>query len=93
MHGVVPADNGELGSLQQSAVQWSNRLRQAAAVCHGLTRVHKTLVVGDITERRLFKLVEAQFVVRVIWHTSMHAHAASCDWQGLRTWLLRHACF
>lgn len=62
-HGVVPAFNGHFQALQQSSMRWSNRLKQAVAVCHGLTMITKSLVVGDDMERSLFKRVEAQFVV------------------------------
>ena len=63
LHGMLPASKGEFEGLQQNAVRWGNRLRQAAAVCHGLTLANKTLLVGDELEQGLFKLVEAQFVV------------------------------
>ena len=62
-HGVVPVSNGRFGPLQKNTVVWSTRLKQAAAVCHGLTLITKSLVVGDDMERRLFKSVEARFVV------------------------------
>lgn len=60
---MVPASNGRFEALQQNAVQWHNRLKQAAAVCNGLTMISKTLVVGDDMERKLFKGVEARFLV------------------------------
>lgn len=42
LHGVVPVQQHAFQAMQQRAVQWSNRLIQAAAVCHGLTMVNKT---------------------------------------------------
>ena len=62
-HGVVPVSNGHFGPLQKQPFPWSARLKQAVAVCHGLTLITKLLVVGEDMERRLFKSVEARFVV------------------------------
>ena len=50
--------------LQQHALLWSNRLRQALAVCNGLALINK-VVVGLDMERNMFKAVEARFVVRL----------------------------
>ena len=65
LHGILPVNDGQFEGLQQSGVRWSNRLRQAAAVCHSLTMVNKTLLAGEPMERSMFKLVEAQFLVRM----------------------------
>ena len=65
---MIPANKGDFEGLQQNALRWSNRLKQAAAVCHSLTRVNKTMAVGDELERGLFKLVEAQFLVAMPCH-------------------------
>ena len=78
LHGIIPANNGKLEGLKQNATQWSNRLKQAAAVCHSLTMVHKQLVVGDAMEHSFFKLVEAHFLVRSYGsdHDVCHSPAA-----------------
>ena len=65
LHGVIPVTDGRFEPLQQSAVRWSNSLRQAAAVCNGLTLVNKTMVIGEEVEQKLFKLVEARFKARL----------------------------
>ena len=65
LHGVIPVTDGRFEPLQQSAVRWSNALRQAAAVCNGLTLVNKTMVIGEEVEQKLFKLVEARFKARL----------------------------
>ena len=65
LHGIMPVKDGQFEGLQQSAVRWSNRLRQAAVVCHSLTMVNKTLLAGEPMERSMFKLVEAHFLVRI----------------------------
>lgn len=72
LHGIIPANNGKLEGLKQNATQWSDQLKQAAAVCHSLTMVHKQLVVGDAMEQRFFKLVEASFLVSTLasWHVN-----------------------
>ena len=62
LHGVVPVQKAQFGTLQQHALMWSNRLRQAMAVCNGLALINKT-VVGLDMERSMFKSVEARFVV------------------------------
>ena len=65
LHGVVPVSNGQFGALQQTAVRWSKRLKQAAAVCHGLTMINRSSVIGDAMELSLFKYVEASFKASV----------------------------
>ena len=60
---MVPIVKGQVTSLQKSAVWWPVRLRQAAAVCNSLTFVRKGTVVGDAAELKMFKAVEAHFVV------------------------------
>ena len=61
--GVLPVHKGEFQAIQQSALRWSNRLKQAVAVCNSLTMVNKNTVVGMDMERRMFKAVEARFLV------------------------------
>ena len=48
--------------LQQNAMRWNNRLKQAIAVCNGLAFINKT-VVGIDMEQLMFKAVEARFLV------------------------------
>lgn len=64
-HGMLPVAEGAFEALQQSAVRWSNRLKQACAVCHSLTVISKTTAVGEAYEQHLFKAVEAHFQARV----------------------------
>ena len=64
LHGVLPVKNGSFQPLQQCAAYWNDRLKQAAAVCNGLTWVSKRSVVGNNLEIKLFAMVEARFVVR-----------------------------
>jgi hypothetical protein len=92
LHGVIPVTDGSFEPLQQNAIRWSNALRQAAAVCNGLTLVNKATVVGEEVEQKLFKMVEARFKARVpsesacclrvrcLW-ISMYEHRANHDWQ------------
>lgn len=63
LHGVLPVHKATFGALQQSALRWSNRLKQSFAVCHSLNMVSKSVVAGADTERFLFKAVEARFQV------------------------------
>ncbi|KAL0023496.1 hypothetical protein WJX79_002152 [Trebouxia sp. C0005] len=65
LHGVLPVQEGQFESLQQNALRWNNRLRQALAVCNGLSWINKTLVGVDM-ERSMFKAVEARFLDRDI---------------------------
>ncbi|DBA71770.1 TPA: hypothetical protein ACH3X2_011036 [Trebouxia sp. C0005] len=62
--GVLPVHKGEFQPIQQSALRWSNRLKQAVAVCNSLTMVNKNTVVGVNMERSMFKAVEALFLDR-----------------------------
>ncbi|KAL0053519.1 hypothetical protein WJX82_006960 [Trebouxia sp. C0006] len=65
LHGVLPLHQAAFTSLQQSALRWSNRLKQAWAVCHSLNMVSKSVVAGVDMERALFKAVEARFLILV----------------------------
>lgn len=60
---MLPVNNGSFQPLQHCAAYWNDRLKQAAAVCNGLTWVSKRSVVGDDLETKLFVMVEARFVV------------------------------
>ena len=60
---MLPVTKGVFEPLESSAVRWSNKLAQAAAVWQGLTMINKSTIVGDNTERRLFQTVEARFLV------------------------------
>ena len=62
-HGMIPVENGKLASLQRLAVCWPTRLKQAAALCHGLNLIAKHQVAGDLADRQAFEAVEAQFLV------------------------------
>ena len=63
LHGVLPVIKAAFGSLQKSALWWSDRLRQSFAVCHSLSMVNKAVVAGSDMDRSLFKAVEARFLV------------------------------
>jgi hypothetical protein len=76
--GVLPVHKGEFQPIQQSALRWSNRLKQAVAVCNSLTMVNKNTVVGVDMERSMFKAVEARFLVRSPWLlTNTEGHLAT----------------
>ena len=62
LHGVMPVRLQAFEGLQRSAVQWSNKLTQAAAVCNELAPGSHS-IVGDKVERSLFKAAEARFLV------------------------------
>ena len=63
LHGILPVQNHRFGHMLTSSAQWSSKLRQAVAVCNGLTFINRTTVVGLDMERKLFKAVEAHFLV------------------------------
>ena len=65
--GVLPVHKGEFQPIQQSALRWSNRLKQAVAICNSLTMVNKNTVGGVDMERSMFKAVEARFLVCSPW--------------------------
>ena len=68
LHGVLPVHSGQFELLQQSALRWSNRLKQGVAtVCNSLVAINKTTVVGTDMERSMFKAVEARFLVRQLY--------------------------
>ena len=76
LHGVLPIHEGQFGMLQQHALLWSNRLKQALAVCNGLALINK-VVVGLDMERNMFKAVEARFVVRLSVTALRYAHSTA----------------
>lgn len=65
LHGVLPVRKATFGSLQQSGLQWGNRLKQMFAACHSLNMVTRSAVAGADMERSLFKAVEASFLVGI----------------------------
>ena len=65
LHGVLPVHKAAFGSLQQSGLQWGNRLKQMFAACHSLNMVGRSAVAGADVERSLFRAVEASFLVGV----------------------------
>ena len=70
LHGVVPVQSGEFLAMQKSALRWPNRLKQAVAVCNSLNMVGRHTVAGVDMERRMFKAVEARFLVSPCSDTS-----------------------
>ncbi len=71
LHGMIPVHKGVFEALQPNAAYWSSRLKQAAAVCNGLTWVSKNTVAGDDFDRKLFNAVEARFVVSQMQATTL----------------------
>ena len=69
LHGVIPVEQGCFEPLQQNAAYWNLHLKQAAAVCNGLTWVSKNNVAGADLDRKLFSMVEARYVVSSSQHT------------------------
>ena len=65
LHGFVPVTAGAFEALQQDPVQWSNSLKQCAAVCNSLNLVNRQEVVGDLADFTAFKACEARFLVSV----------------------------
>ena len=82
LHGVLPVHNGGFEPLQKSALRWSNRLKQAVAICNSLNMVNKHTVVGVDMECTMFKAVEARFLVcaMIYIHYDMHfmIHTLRC---------------
>ena len=75
--GMIPVHKREFQPIQQSALRWSNRLKQAVAVCNSLTMVNKNTVVGVDMERSIFRAVEARFLV-CTHQAPFHNHKSHC---------------
>ncbi len=88
LHGVLPVHQAAFTSLQQSALRWSNRLKQACAVCHSLNMVSKSVVAGLDMERALFKAVEAHFLVLVTCPTCTTGTRINTDCPASLKWLI-----
>lgn len=59
----MPVKGGQFEALQQHAAQWSNSVKQCAAVCNSLNLITKKRVVGDVADYTAFKACEARFLV------------------------------
>jgi hypothetical protein len=88
LHGVLPVHQAAFTSLQQSGLRWSNRLKQACAVCHSLNMVNKSVVAGVDMERALFKAVEARFLVRVTCPSCIAGTRMITDCLASLNWLI-----
>ena len=92
----------DIRSLCRGAVNWSNKLRQAAAVCHSLTPVDRGSIAGDVAEKEMFRAVEAHFLVTpvdplcLIGSISVVAQCEHCQCPVLRclccTLPVEHTC-
>ena len=60
---MLPVEHGRFAPLQQMAMRWPARLKQAVAVCNSLTLISQRQVVGDIADKQAFRAVEARFLV------------------------------
>ena len=66
LQGMLPVEQGRFAPLQQMAMRWPARLKQAVAVCNSLTLISKHQVVGDIADKQAFKAVEARLLVSAL---------------------------
>lgn len=69
---MVPVEDCSFSGLQQMAIRWPTRLKQAAALCHSLNLIAKDQVVGDLADKQAFTAVEARFQVRLWTSTLLH---------------------
>ena len=63
---MLPVEHGKFAPLQQMAMRWPRRLKQAVAVCNSLTLTTRSQVVGDLADKQAFKAVEARFLVSLL---------------------------
>ena len=66
LQGLLPVVDGSFTQVQKNAFRWPDPLKQAVAVCNALTLINKKHVVGEVSEKKTFEAVEAQFLVS--WH-------------------------
>ena len=62
--GVVEWESGQLSALRSEPVTWSNDIRKLLALCNDLTPLSRRKVIGPEDEVKMFKKIEAAFVVQ-----------------------------
>lgn len=64
LHGVVLCEHDELIGMKTDAINWSNDVRMLLALCNDLIPLHRNRLTGPQDEQRVFKSVEAVYMVR-----------------------------
>lgn len=63
MTGVVEWESGQISPMRSEPIMWSNDIRNLLALCNELTPLSRDKVTGPEDEVKIFKKVEAAFVV------------------------------
>ena len=63
LKGVVEWEHGQVTSLCSEPIMWSNDVRSLLALCNDLTPLSRDKVTGPEDEVKVFKKIEATFVV------------------------------
>lgn len=61
--GVVEWESGQLSALRKEPITWSDEIRKLLALCNDLTPSSRDKVTGPEDEVKIFKQIEAAFVV------------------------------
>ena len=86
--GVVEWESGQLSALRSEPVTWSNNIRKLLALCNDLTPLSRHKVIGPEDEVKIFKKIEAAFVVQMLaqiclchhaWCSTTTQHSDRCD--------------
>ena len=68
--GVVEWESGQPSPLRSEPIMWSNNIRTLVALCNNLTPLSRDKVTGPEDEVKMFKRIEAAFVVRFVYMTA-----------------------
>lgn len=63
LQGVVVCERDELIGMKTDAIQWGSDMRLALALCSDLTPLHRNTLAGHPDEKKIFKSIEAAYLV------------------------------
>ena len=71
--GVVEWESGQLAPLRSEPILWSNNIRTLLALCNNLTPLSRDKVAGPEDAIKIFRRIEAAFLVRSANMTVLHS--------------------
>ena len=82
MTGVVEWESGQISPMRSEPIMWSNDTRNLLALCNDLTPLSQDKVTGPEDEVKIFKKVEAAFVVSDLglWGCQSAYNVCECFW-------------
>lgn len=63
LHGVILCEDDELTGMKTNAIRWGSDMRLALALCNDLIPLHRNTLAGQPDEKKVFKSIEATYLV------------------------------